>query len=190
MLWAAFLSRLRIRRGEQLCPLYRRAARVQDFLAAKHPVQVDADKEDGLSSGQLCSASADVGEGVVTDRLVRSAAKWCGEQDPVFEDTNLHLLRVLSTASEVLSFMQQFTEAAGYAQRMVDGYTKLYHPNNAQLGMATMRAGVTHWHAGLIEAAHGLICRAYGILMITHGPHHPITKDLEVKHPLLHNHHQ
>uniref|UniRef100_A0A8C1KYU5 [histone H3]-lysine(4) N-trimethyltransferase n=1 Tax=Cyprinus carpio TaxID=7962 RepID=A0A8C1KYU5_CYPCA len=102
------------------------------------------------------------------------------KQDPVFGGTNLHLLRVLSTASEVLSFLQQFTEAAGYAQRMVDGYTKLYHPNNAQLGMAIMRAGVTHWHAGLIEAAHGLICSAYAILIITHGAHHPITKDLEV----------
>lgn len=46
--------------------------------------------------------------------------------------------------------------------------------------MAIMRAGVTHWHAGLIEVAHALICRAFAILMITHGPHHPITKDLEV----------
>lgn len=46
--------------------------------------------------------------------------------------------------------------------------------------MAVMRAGVTHWHAGLIEAGHGLICKAYAILLITHGPSHPITKDLEV----------
>lgn len=51
--------------------------------------------------------------------------------------------------------------------------------------MAIMRAGVTHWHAGLIEAAHGLICRAYAILLITHGAHHPITKDLEVIHRLM-----
>lgn len=68
---------------------------------------------------------------------------------------------------------------------------KLYHPNNAQLGMAIMRAGVTHWHAGLIEEGHGLICRAYAILLITHGAHHPITKDLEVKHQLhttIYNH--
>lgn len=46
--------------------------------------------------------------------------------------------------------------------------------------MATMRAGVTHWQAGLIEVGHGMICKAYAILMITHGPTHPITKDLEV----------
>lgn len=57
---------------------------------------------------------------------------------------------------------------------------KLYNPNNAQLGMAIMRAGVTHWQAGHIEVAHGMICKAYAILMVTHGPTHPITKDLEV----------
>lgn len=43
-----------------------------------------------------------------------------------------------------------------------------------------MRAGVTHWHASLIEAGHGMICKAYAILLVTHGPTHPITKDLEV----------
>ncbi|KAK7895806.1 hypothetical protein WMY93_021131 [Mugilogobius chulae] len=56
---------------------------------------------------------------------------------------------------------------------------KLYHPNNAQLGLAIMKAGVTHWHAGQIEQGHGFICKAYSILMITHGPNHAITKDLE-----------
>lgn len=63
---------------------------------------------------------------------------------------------------------------------------KLYNPNNAQLGMATMRAGVTHWQAGQIEVAHSMICKAYAILMVTHGPTHPITKDLEVNvYPVL-----
>ncbi|KAA0716222.1 Histone-lysine N-methyltransferase [Triplophysa tibetana] len=118
-----------------------------------------------------------------TERNFHEVIKLCQEclekQESVFEDTHLLLLRVLSTASEVLSFLQNFHQAAGYLLRMVDGYSKLYHHNNAQLGMAIMRAGVTHWHAGLIEVAHGLICRAFAILMITHGPHHPITKDLE-----------
>lgn len=50
--------------------------------------------------------------------------------------------------------------------------------------MAIMRAGVTHWHAGKIEVGHGLICKAYGILMVTHGPNHSITKDLEVNYTL------
>lgn len=58
-------------------------------------------------------------------------------------------------------------------------YRKLYHPNNAQLGMAVMRAGLTNWHAGNIEVGHGMICKAYAILLVTHGPTHPITKDLE-----------
>ncbi|XP_028829485.1 histone-lysine N-methyltransferase SMYD1a [Denticeps clupeoides] len=101
------------------------------------------------------------------------------KQEPVLADTHLYHLRVLSAASEVLSYQLSFKEAAGYARRMVEGYMKLYHPNNAQLGMAIMRAGVTNWHAGLIELGHGMICKAYAILMVTHGPHHPITKDLE-----------
>lgn len=62
---------------------------------------------------------------------------------------------------------------------------KLYHPHNAALGMAAMRTGVTHWQAGLIEVGHGMICKAYAILMVTHGPTHPITKDLEVNNPII-----
>ncbi|RXM91180.1 Histone-lysine N-methyltransferase SMYD1 [Acipenser ruthenus] len=119
--------------------------------------------------------------------------KYCREclkrQEPVLAETNIHMLRVLSIASEVLSYLQSFHEASDYSNKMVQGYLKLYHPNNAQLGMATMRAGVTHWHAGLIEVAHGMICKAYAILMVTHGPTHPITKDLEVGEPRSANWH-
>lgn len=53
--------------------------------------------------------------------------------------------------------------------------------------MATMRAGVTHWHAGLIKVGHEMICKAYAILMVTHGPNHAITKDLEVPNTLSFN---
>ncbi|KAK5900368.1 hypothetical protein CgunFtcFv8_025330 [Champsocephalus gunnari] len=101
------------------------------------------------------------------------------KQENVLADTNLLKLRVFSITSEVLSFLRNFSEASVYARRMVEGYTKLCHPNNALLGMATMRAGVTHWHGGQIEAGHKFICKAYGILMVTHGPNHAITKDLE-----------
>ncbi|XP_053533095.1 histone-lysine N-methyltransferase SMYD1a isoform X2 [Ictalurus punctatus] len=111
--------------------------------------------------------------------VVKICRECLGKQEPVLAETHLYQLQVFRVISEVLSYQQSFQEAAEYARRMVEGYRKLYHPNNAQLGMATMRAGVTHWHAGLIEAAHGLICKAYAILIITHGPHHPITKDLE-----------
>ena len=51
--------------------------------------------------------------------------------------------------------------------------------------MAIMRAGITHWQAGQIEVGHGMICKAYSILMITHGPNHAITKDLEVRYVQL-----
>ncbi|KAG8591151.1 hypothetical protein GDO81_000063, partial [Engystomops pustulosus] len=110
-------------------------------------------------------------------KLCRECLK---RQEPVLADTNIYMLRILSIASEVLSYLQMFEEAAENAKKMVDGYLKIYHPNNAQLGMSIMRAGVTHWHAGLIEVGHGMICKAFAILLITHGPSHPITKDLEV----------
>uniref|UniRef100_A0A8C4FBZ5 [histone H3]-lysine(4) N-trimethyltransferase n=1 Tax=Dicentrarchus labrax TaxID=13489 RepID=A0A8C4FBZ5_DICLA len=117
------------------------------------------------------------------DRDYQEVVKLCREclqkQENVLADTHLYKLRVLSIASEVLSFAQSFAEAAGLARRMVEGYKKLYHPNNAQLGMAIMRAGITHWHAGQIEVGHGMICKAYRILMFTHGPNHAITRDLE-----------
>ena len=113
----------------------------------------------------------------------RHVVKLCCEclekQENVLADTHLYKLQVPSVASEVLSYLHSFSEAADYAHRMVEGYTKLYHPNNAQLGMAIMRAGATHWHAGQIEAGHRMICTAYGILMVTHGPNHAITRDLE-----------
>ncbi|KAK0139855.1 Histone-lysine N-methyltransferase SMYD1 [Merluccius polli] len=99
--------------------------------------------------------------------------------EPVLADTHIYLLRMYSTLSEVQAYLQFFDDAADLSRQMVDGYNKIYHPNNAALGLATMRAGVTHWQGGYIEVGHGMVCKAYAILMITHGPTHPITKDLE-----------
>uniref|UniRef100_A0A670ZG70 [histone H3]-lysine(4) N-trimethyltransferase n=1 Tax=Pseudonaja textilis TaxID=8673 RepID=A0A670ZG70_PSETE len=122
-------------------------------------------------------------EAARSDGIYHEVVKLCREcltrQEPVLGETNIYLLRILSILSEVLSYLQLFDEASGYSKQMVDGYLKLYHPKNAQLGMALMRSGVTHWHAGLIEAGHGMLCKAYAILLVTHGPTHPITKDLE-----------
>uniref|UniRef100_A0A8C5MB05 [histone H3]-lysine(4) N-trimethyltransferase n=1 Tax=Leptobrachium leishanense TaxID=445787 RepID=A0A8C5MB05_9ANUR len=118
-----------------------------------------------------------------SEGLYHEVVKYCRDclkrQEPVLADTNIHKLRILSISSEVLSYLQMFEEAAENAKKMVDGYLKIYHPHNAQLGMAVMRAGVTHWHAGIIEVGHGMICKAFAILLITHGPSHPIAKDLE-----------
>ncbi|XP_043551254.1 histone-lysine N-methyltransferase Smyd1-like isoform X2 [Chiloscyllium plagiosum] len=124
--------------------------------------KIDKDRSEGLWSNVV--------------KLCRDCLK---KQEPVLADTNLYQLKILSLASEVLSYLQHFEEAAGDAKRMVQGYQKLYHHNNAQLGMSLMRAGVTHWHAGLIEPGHAMICQANGILLVTHGPTHPITKDVE-----------
>ncbi|KFV62032.1 Histone-lysine N-methyltransferase SMYD1 [Dryobates pubescens] len=139
--------------------------------AVKEVVQLSKDTLEKINKARM--------EGLYHE-VVKLCRECLKKQEAVLGDTNIYLLRILSIASEVLSYLQMFEEAADYAKRMVDGYLKLYHPNNAQLGMAVMRAGVTHWHAGLIEAGHGLICKAYAILLITHGPSHPITKDLEV----------
>ncbi|XP_077160849.1 histone-lysine N-methyltransferase SMYD1 isoform X1 [Paroedura picta] len=118
-----------------------------------------------------------------SEGIYHEVVKLCREclekQEPVLGNTNIYLLRILSILSEVLSYLQHINEAAGYSKQMVEGYMKLYHPNNAQLGMAMMRAGVTHWHAGFIEVGHEMLCKAYAVLLVTHGPSHPITKDLE-----------
>jgi len=52
-------------------------------------------------------------------KLCRECLK---KQEPVLGDTNIYLLRILSIASEVLSYLQMFEEAAEYAKRMVEGY--------------------------------------------------------------------
>ncbi|XP_076005573.1 histone-lysine N-methyltransferase SMYD1b isoform X1 [Genypterus blacodes] len=111
--------------------------------------------------------------------VVEICKKCIEKTEPILADTHIYLLRMWSTLSEVQAYLQYFNDAADSARKMVEGYMKLYHPNNAALGMAAMRAGVTHWQAGLIEVGHAMICRAYGILMVTHGATHPITKDLE-----------
>jgi len=107
-------------------------------------------------------------------------AEVLSRQQGVLADTHLSVLSVLALGMEASAVTHMSTQGAAYAARMLQGYTKLYHHNNGQLGLATMRAGVAHWHAGLIEAAHGMICKAYAILMVSHGPNHAITRDLEV----------
>ncbi|XP_074493553.1 histone-lysine N-methyltransferase SMYD1b isoform X2 [Sebastes fasciatus] len=111
--------------------------------------------------------------------VIKTCKDCIAKTEPVLADTHIYQLRMWSTLSEVQSYLQLFLDAAEYSRKMVDGYTKLYHPNNASLGMAAMRAGVTHWQAGEIEVGHGMVCKAYAILMVTHGATHPITKDLE-----------
>ncbi|XP_074546798.1 histone-lysine N-methyltransferase SMYD1a [Halichoeres trimaculatus] len=152
-----------------------------DLMAATAESKPSADKVKEVTA--FSKDSLEKIERARVDMDYHQVVKLCHEclekQKDVLADTNLYKLRVLSVLSEVLSYQQKFSEAAGYAHRMVGGYMKLYHPNNAQLGMAIMRAGVTHWHAGQIEEGHALICKAYGILMVTHGPNHAIAKDLE-----------
>lgn len=55
-------------------------------------------------------------------QVVKLCRECLKKQEPVLGDTNIYLLRILSIASEVLSYLQMFEEAADYAKRMVDGY--------------------------------------------------------------------
>ncbi|XP_061836643.1 histone-lysine N-methyltransferase Smyd1-like [Nerophis lumbriciformis] len=111
--------------------------------------------------------------------VVKLCRECLHQQENVLADTHLCKLRVLSVASEALSYQRSYSEAAEYAQRMVNAYMKLYQHNSPQLGLATMRAGVTHWQAGQTEQGHSMICQAYGILMVSHGPNHTVTHNLE-----------
>lgn len=58
--------------------------------------------------------------------MLCQVVKYCREclkrQEPVLAETNIHMLRVLSIASEVLSYLQSFHEASDYSNKMVQGY--------------------------------------------------------------------
>lgn len=62
------------------------------------------------------------GQGLCLLQVVKLCRECLQKQEPVFADTNLYMLRMLSTVSEVLSYLQAFEEASYYARRMVDGY--------------------------------------------------------------------
>ncbi|OWK10407.1 SMYD1 [Cervus elaphus hippelaphus] len=57
-----------------------------------------------------------------SEGLYHEVVKLCREclqkQEPVFADTNIYTLRLLSIVSEVLSYLQAFEEASHYARRM------------------------------------------------------------------------
>lgn len=54
--------------------------------------------------------------------MVKLCQECLEKQENVLADTHLSKLRVLSVSSEVLSYLQRFSEAADHAHRMVEGY--------------------------------------------------------------------
>lgn len=58
----------------------------------------------------------------ILSQVVKLCHECLEKQENVLADTHLYKLRVLSVASEVLSYQQLFSEAADYARRMVGGY--------------------------------------------------------------------
>lgn len=55
-------------------------------------------------------------------QVVKLCRECLQKQDGVLADTHLYRLRVLSVASEALSYLQRFSEAADHAHKMVEGY--------------------------------------------------------------------
>uniref|UniRef100_A0A3B3USK6 [histone H3]-lysine(4) N-trimethyltransferase n=1 Tax=Poecilia latipinna TaxID=48699 RepID=A0A3B3USK6_9TELE len=148
--------------------------------AAEAKPSADAVKEVSAFSKETLEKVEEARRDGDHSRVLKLCQECLEKQQDVLADTHLYKLKVLSVLAEVLTYHRKFSEAAGYARKMVEGYMKLYHPNNAQLGLALMRSGVTHWHAGQVEVGHKMICEAYRIMMVTHGPNHSITRDLEV----------
>lgn len=56
-------------------------------------------------------------------QVVKLCRETLEKQDNVLAGTHLYKLRVLSIASETLSYLRSFSEAADYARKMVEGYT-------------------------------------------------------------------
>ncbi|XP_037548149.1 histone-lysine N-methyltransferase Smyd1 [Nematolebias whitei] len=153
-----------------------------DLMSASSESKHSADKVKEVSafSQESLKKIERAGQDGDYSEVLRLSLEVLAKQEDVLADTHLLRLRALGVATEVHSHLRKFSEAAEFAWRMVEGYMKLLHPNSPQLGMAMMRAGVILWHAGQVEAGHNMICRAYRILMATHGPNHSITRDLEL----------
>lgn len=58
----------------------------------------------------------------VLSQVMKLCRECLEKQENILADTHLYKLRVFSVASEVLSYLQFFSEAADYACRMVEGY--------------------------------------------------------------------
>uniref|UniRef100_A0A8C4Q088 Uncharacterized protein n=1 Tax=Eptatretus burgeri TaxID=7764 RepID=A0A8C4Q088_EPTBU len=112
-------------------------------------------------------------------QVVKLATECWQLQRPMLADSHVLLLRSATLLADSLAYLQSPKEATQFALLTVTGYRKIYPPFHATLGLAMLRAGMTHWQAGCIEEAHGLLCQAMSVLLVTHGPLHPITKDLQ-----------
>ncbi len=56
-------------------------------------------------------------------QVVKLCRECLEKQENILADTHLYKLSVLSVASEVLSYLKLFSEAAPHAHKMVEGYT-------------------------------------------------------------------
>lgn len=111
------------------------------------------------------------------ERVAKQAGGLLMQQENLFDDTHLKKLAVLQTCSEVSAILNHYTDAAEYAERVLEAYKKIYPPISNQIGMQSYRLGVHLWHLQRVEEAIKMLGAALKLLEITHGTNHGMYKD-------------
>ena len=142
------------------------------------------------------------------ERVAKQAGGLLMQQENLFDDThlkvynqrarnfnlnlNIQKLAVLQTCSEVSAILNHYTDAAEYAERVLEAYKKIYPPISNQIGMQvcikifqqksqssvqSYRLGVHLWHLQRVEEAIKMLGAALKLLEITHGTNHGMYKD-------------
>ena len=83
----------------------------------------------------------------------------------------------MQTCSEVSAVLNHYSDAAEYAERVLEAYKKIYPPISSQIGMQSYRLGVHYWHLQRIEDAIKTLGFALNIMEKTHGQNHGMYKD-------------
>jgi len=111
------------------------------------------------------------------ERVAKQAGGLLMQQENLFDDTHLKKLQVLQTCSEVSAVLNHYSDAAEYAERVLEAYKKIYPPISTQIGMQSYRLGVHLWHLQRVEEAIKMLGSALKMIEITHGQNHGMYKD-------------
>jgi len=77
----------------------------------------------------------------------------------------------------VSAVLNHYSDAAEYAERVLEAYKKIYPPISTQIGMQSYRLGVHLWHLQRVEEAIKMLGSALKMIEITHGQNHGMYKD-------------
>ena len=73
--------------------------------------------------------------------------------------------------------LNHYSDAAEYAERVLEAYKKIYPPISTQIAMQSYRLGVHLWHLQRVEEAIKMLGSSLKLLEITHGQNHGMYKD-------------